>query len=691
MTRTDLLALDTDTLVALTNRGLVKRALKELDAGAGATVTADPDGSLAGVFPDGTTVSLATGAGLDQGACSCGAAGVCRHVLGLVLAHQRTAPAAEANAEADADAPEDTGEGDGAGEGRARKETAQADQPGWQPWSPGSTDDAALTAAVGARAMAAARRVRARGYTARLCHPSPEEPAAVAELPTCTVRFPVRDGVAHAVTDASDALRGEAIALAVWAFRAALDLDGQDPPRQVDIGGGAVGTAGGAALDRAVSLTAELLLDGAAHTGPVYAGALRRVRDELTAAALHWPAGVLADVAAQVDQYAERGAGFRAEELAALLAELDARRRAGGDGVAEAQVLGTGERGDTPLRRIRLTALGCRVSGSPADRTAEVFLAHGGAGIALVLRRRWALAEGQDPTGHDLAARRLLGSTLGAVAAGNLVSERASRTPGRTVTVGGSRLAATSVTPVGGSWAELPEPLLVRDFAAHARALRELPPRFVRPRIEADALRVVAVHEVEDLGYDPGRQVLRATVRDAHGVAATVAAPYNPYSPDGLDALASALRGERGGPRFLSSFVRASGASLVLDPIGVLTGEGVLVPDLAPPPATVSSPAPVTHPTPRDPLTAALEAGLTALSAVPVHGLRHLPPGTRAALADAATTLARTGLTTAAALLRRVPTTLDEHEHEDASAAVRPWLDAELHLLTALEFHARTA
>ncbi|MFD7556998.1 hypothetical protein ACFV9E_20980, partial [Streptomyces sp. NPDC059835] len=102
----------------------------------------------------------------------------------------------------------------------------------WEPWSPGDLDDEALSAAVGARAVATARRTLARGYTARLHHPTAEEPAARAELPTCTVRFPVpaAEGIGHAVTDAATARRGEVIALAVWAFRAAAEADPTAPP-----------------------------------------------------------------------------------------------------------------------------------------------------------------------------------------------------------------------------------------------------------------------------------------------------------------------------------------------------------------------------------------------------------------------------------------------------------------------------
>ncbi|MFI8321583.1 hypothetical protein [Streptomyces sp. NPDC085529] len=666
MTRTDLLALDAETLAALANRGLVKRAARDLAAGAGATVTAEPDATLTGRFPDGTTVTLAPGAGLDRGTCTCAAPGVCRHLIGLVLAHQRAAgnpPAAPAPVTAPAPpAPE---------------------APEWRPWSPGDTGDEELVAAVGARAVAAARRALARGYTARLTHPGPDQPAARAELPTCTVRFPVRDAVAHAVTDAADAVRGEAVALAVWAFRAAVEADRAHPPARIDVGGTASGRKGTAALDGCGPLLADLLLDGAAHTGPVLPGTLGRVRDELAAGALHWPAGVLTDVLDQLAAYEGRDARFRAEELAALLGEADARAR-GGSGA----FLGSGERGDTPLRRVRLTALGCRISGTPADRTAEVYLGHGGAGIALVLRRRWAVPEDAEPTGAVLARRRIAGSTLGALATGNVVSEVASRTPGRAVTLGTSRVAATGVTPVGNAWAELPEPLLVRDFAAHARALRRRPPRFARPRVEAEAVHVLAVEAVGEPGYDPARQELRATVRDAAGTAARLVAPYNPYSPGGLDALAEALRGgEPAGPLLVSGFVRVTADGLVVDPLGVRTGTGTVVPDLAPAPRRPVARLPHTvPPAPGDPVALALHGALSALATVTVHGLRRLPAGAGTALSDAADALARRGLATTAERLRRVPAALAE---EGPEAAVRPWLDAQLRLLTAVELHAR--
>ncbi|MFD7256670.1 hypothetical protein [Streptomyces sp. NPDC059874] len=748
MSRTDLLALDFDTLAALANRGLVKRAAKELDAGAGAVPSVEADGTLVGVFPDGTRVSLPPGAGLDQGTCTCGAPGICRHRLGLVLAWQRTTAEGLGSGGSASNRSGTDGSGpdgpvpDGSGPDGSGPDGPTPDGPtpssstpggptpssstpggptpsssgpggpvpggsshgnpgpggsarvdaGWRPWSPGDLDDEALSIAVGARAVATARRALARGYTARLHHPTAEEPAARAELPTCTVRFPVpsAEGIGHAVTDAATARRGEVIALAVWAFRAATDADPAAPPAQVDVGGnGGWARPGASELGVAAALLDDLLLDGAAHAGPVLATALRRVRDELSGWALHWPAGILTELIEQLDDHAARGAGYRAERYAALITEFHARLRAAGreSGLAASQVLGSGERGDTALRRVRLTALGCRISGGPGERTAEVYLGHGGAGTGLVLRRRWDLAPGQEPTGPELAARRLAGASLGAVARGNLVSESASRTPGLSVTIGGGRPASTSVTPVGSAWAELPEPLLVRDFAAHARTLDRLPPYLVRPRTEAGSVHVVEVHEVGEVGYDPAEQRLEATVRDARGAVGTVSATHNPYSPGALDVLAECLRGDRGEVRHLSALVRVTGDGLRFDPIAVLTAEGVTVPDLAAP-AVASRLAANLVPRPRDPLTESLESALSVLASAAGLGLRGLGEPARDRIEDSAAALSRTGLSTAAGLVRAFLAALRE---EGPGGAARPWVDAQIHLLCALELHARAA
>ncbi|MBZ3902012.1 hypothetical protein [Streptomyces griseiscabiei] len=730
--RADLLALTPDVLAAIANRGLVRRAARELDAGAFPELSVTPDGGVVARFADGAEAVMPPGASLDGGVCGCDAPGVCRHLVGLVLAHQRAAAVARAEAKTSAVGPaeegpptvtaseagvshvatSDVGASDLAASDASALGTDAPD------WSPGDMDDEALGAAVGPRALTAARRIAERGAAVRVHRPTPRQPYPWVELPTCTLRFPVPGQAAHALTDAADALRGEMLALAVWAFRAA---DATDPRADLVLvslrapaaGGGArpapavrpslvahpspgaspapdtsptpgrpedrsAGTprrrpVSPAPLRQVVELADELLREGVAHADAMQTAALRTAGRRLTAASSHWPAAAAVELADQLDAYADRSALHRPETAASLLAELHARHRAAG----HPEVLGTGESAETPLRRVRLTALGCRVSGSAERPVTEVYFAHAAAGVVLVLRKDRPVAgrgggppapgsagpTAPPPTGHTLGAGRLAGTTLSALATGNLVSESARRTPSRRLVLARGRLAATTVSPVGRSWSGLPEPLLVRDVTTLAEAADARPPRLIRARVEAESVRVVEVSEVLKVGYDPAEQVLKATVRDASGHPVLVHAPHNPLCPAALDALASAL--VEGQVTHLSGAVRHSGGQVLLTPLALLGPGGVLVPDLAPP--TVPPPLPLADRTPPDPLSTAVDTALTALADAAHHGLRHLPRSAVDRLREAADRLTRTGLSTSANLLRRLLDTLD-HDHASAHA-----------------------
>ncbi|MFF5483173.1 hypothetical protein ACFY5C_38490 [Streptomyces sp. NPDC012935] len=751
--RTDLLALTPQTLASLANRGLVKRAEKDLAAGSGPEVTVTDDGTVRGRFPDGTDTALPPGLGLDAAHCGCAATGVCRHRIGLVLAYQRAA-------------------------GSAPEDDSPAARTEFVDWTPAEFDDDALTAALGRAALLAAQRVKDRGYVARLHRPTTTDPEPRVELPTCTVRFPVPHELGYALTDASAALRGEVVALAVWAFRAADGTagaktadatataktanatataktanatataktanatataktaktadaadaadapgrpDGRDAPKpadgtvapaatasattttttttitatatstaaantpqptEVSVGGhtptaGAHRTEG--PLRAALALADDLLLDGVQQAGPVFAGSLARAQESLTAASMHWPAGAVAELREQIDAYATRGTHYEAERFALLLAELHARHRAAGhDPVG---VLGTKEAPETPLRRVRLVALGCRIGGTARDRTAETYFAHAEAGIVLVLRKRWELTQDQVLSGHELAGRRLLGSPLRTLAAANVVSEHTSRAADRTVSISRGRIAATSVTPLGSAWRELPGSLLLRDTAAHLREAGARPPRLIRPRVEAESVRVVEVAAVESVGYDPAAQRLEAVVRDPAGNEILVRAAYNPLCPGGLDALAAALGDEE--VHSVSGMLNRTHGRIVLDPLAVLTAKGLIIPDLAP--GEGDTTLAMVRARSTDPITTALESALTALAQAAHHGLRRLTTPARTRLTDSAAALRRAGLHTAARLMGDLDTAL---RRDGATAAVPAWVDAQIQLTVSLELHA---
>ncbi|MEU8344469.1 hypothetical protein AB0C74_22445 [Spirillospora sp. NPDC048832] len=675
--RADLLSLTPDALAALANRGLVKRAAKDLDAGNGPEVAVSPDGGVDGAFPDGTRTSLPAGAGLDAATCSCAATGTCRHRICLVLAYQRTAEAGppgapESGAASGAEAGAET---ESAPEAGPAAGSADASGP---PWSPGAFDDDALARVLGQRALTAARRAFRAGYSAKLRRPTAEDPVAHAELPSCTVRFLVPGELGYVHTDAVAAMRGEVTVLAAWAFRAADERGLTGTEVRLDVGGAPGAARGdcGAALDTALDLAGGLLLEGAANAGPVPAAALGRTAADLAGRGMHWPAAALEDLAAQLTAHHERRADHDPALVAELLAEIHARHRAAA-GPDRTQALGTDERAETPLRRVRLVGLGCRVAGTDDSRTADIYLADAGTGVVLVLRRRWDVPDGERLTGADLAGRRVLGVPLRSLAASNVVSESASRSAGRVVRVTAGRIAKTTVTPLGDAWHSLPAALLVRDLAAEARALDALPPRLVRPRVAAELVRAVEIAEVRGIGYHPGAQRLEAVVADAAGTAAVVSADYSPHRPAALDALAAALED---GPRLVAGTVRRDRGGIVIDPFAVMTGSGAVVPDLTPGDGTAALDAP--PPAAGDPLTRALAEALAAGAEAAHRGLLYATPGLRERIARTGRDLERAGLRAAAAAVADLAAALAA---DDPHRTVRAWATAHIRLLTTAE------
>ncbi|GAA2057924.1 hypothetical protein GCM10009839_79370 [Catenulispora yoronensis] len=644
---------------------------------------------MQGKFPDGVMCLLPPG-GLEAAECSCGAAGACRHVVAVVLAYQA---ACSASGSSGAEAVEE--------------------------WSPGDFADAALEALLGKRSIASAKRRLATGYLARVHVATAEEPVPWVELPNCSVRFLVPRDLAYARSDARD--DKDAIALAVWAWRvwseraaelgdghfavggaseadrpgaSAVDLPADLPAdptadRPIDL---PVGHSSSPSSDSSSSsspsstpssdplasvtdLAVDVFLNGVANLGAGFTPRLARVRRDLDAAGLRWPLLAADDLADQIAAHGERAARHRPELVADLLAELVARSRAAATakGQPRSRVLGTGEAAEVALRRLRLTALGCRVQAIGDDRRVLVFLADPAAGIVLTLENRYP----GPALGADLAGHRLAGSTVGTLAGGNVVTETAYRRADRRLRLAVNRIARSTVSQSGGAWDHLPPALLARDLDALAAEFDRLPPRLIRPRVDAEDVRVIELTQVTDLGYHPGSQTLTATVHGAAGGTAELAAEHRAVAPAALDALAEALTQN---PRFISATVRRARGGLVLTPIAVVATGRVIVPDLTPGSGTTDLTA-ATTPTP-DPLTTALESALTLLAETTHRGARHLPPTFTTRLTTTAHTLATTGLSHSATDLHTLSATLGPNP---GRAAFDAWSNAAIRLITTAE------
>ncbi|MEU4427329.1 hypothetical protein AB0F81_42460 [Actinoplanes sp. NPDC024001] len=446
-------------------------------------------------------------------------------------------------------------------------------------WSPGGFTDEDLVARIGARLVASARRTLRTGFTARIRRGA----TPVVELASATVRFLVPHALGFVHTDARAGVRDDVIALAVWAFRAA---DAEQPDAAecvVDVGGGPSGAAsGGSGLEAVVEFAAEVLRAGVVHAGDGLSAAAAGHLVRLERAGLRWPLDATAELAGQLAAYRRRSARYAPETTADLIAELFARHRAvlaGGSAGVRARVLGSEEAAQTPLRRVRLDGLGARVTAVDDERRVEIFHAHPASGVVLVSHREWT-AEDDGPA---LSRRRFGGATVGALAAGVVITESAIRSASRAVRVTTGRVARSTVTVSSGAWADLPPSLLVTDFARAADEWEALPPRPVRARVRAELVRVLAVAEVCGMRYTTGDQRLTVEIRDSAGTPAFVVATHASVAPGRLDAVAAAFSGRHGTPRFVAGSVHRSGGGLVIDPYAIAADGPPIVPDLANP------------------------------------------------------------------------------------------------------------
>ncbi len=646
--RSDLLALTPDALAALANRGLVKRAAKDLDSGAAPTVALAADGTLTAVFPDGAEATLPAEGGLEAATCTCGASGKCRHRVGAVLAYQREQQGAQADTtdEAPAEAPVEVS-------------------------TPAAITDEQLREVLGHHALKAAEQTRRAGYTARLVWPGPDRPAA-AELPAATVSFLV-PGLGYVHTDATGPARDAAIVLAVWAFREAAA-----EATTVSVGGNAASDG----LAEALTLAERVLLDGAVGSDGVLRAALQRESKALTRRRAHWPAGAVDDLIDQLERYEDRSAAYDPQRLAALLAELPARARAAAhpEGTPAAQVLGSEEADATPLTLVRLTGLGARVGAEGDTRTLEIYLAQPETGMVLAVQRDWPVPAGEALTGAELASRRLAGCKIGALASGNTVTEAASRTAARALKLGTGRLAKTQVLPLGMAWNDLPASLRATDLDALAAELADRPPALVRPRVTAESLRVIAVESADLLGYDPAAQCLEGIITAPDGGSARLRVPHRASSPGALEAAERALLS---GVLAVAGHVQRHRGELIVQPTALLTADGPVVPDLAPGDDTADLAA-AGETAQADPVAAAIEGAIIACADLAHQGLRGAREPSRVRAEAAAVELNRVGLRRAASDFVQLSKALGD---EDEARKCAAWTAAIVRILVTAELH----
>ncbi|MBF5008936.1 SWIM zinc finger family protein [Burkholderia pseudomultivorans] len=703
--RDDLLELTPEALTALANAGFVKRAPKDVAAGAVPVLAVDGDGTVHASFDGGVRTSLPPGRTLRDAACSCTASGMCRHRVMLVLAYQASV---HANAAADAgpgddataqvESPDETvrdPEDAPHGETRARASDAPDDDAYAQSsfglaWSPADFDDAALAASFAPSVLEQAARMAAARPVVAVQSGAGAHASPVARLPMCSVRFFSRRSLAHARCDCRQGSGCVHVVLAVWAFRQAGPLTDGASETMIELRAPA-GDEAASDDDRsplrdaaAQALIADLdgllralWLDGSSQPTIALAARVESLRGRLRERGWQWVDDALDEAWQLVHAQHARSSRFEPLRLVRVLAELWARVRAAacaatqrdGAAVPARQVLGIGVKGEVELDHLRLVSLGVELWADDAEEGASVLFADPDTQTVMVLTRNWpraadAAAGGRAP---DLAARRVAGFPLRQIAAGQVVTKAATRRANGALDIAAG-VRQTGVLPLSPkSWDDLVAPIRQSSIAALVAHLRDALPDFVRPRQAANgaaagasgSLHIVAFEPmlVRSIRWDAAAQVLHARLAQCEAEAVEagdevlhLALPHRAVAPGAVDALARALSGEWGALRAVAGTVCLHAGEAVMRPLAVLTAQRAVVLQTE---AAAPQPLPLHGGRESLPALVALAEDTLALLAEWLRqGMRHQGGGAiERALAQAAR-LERAGLAQAGRLLR---------------------------------------
>lgn len=518
--REDLAAFTPEALAALTNMGLVKRAVREMEQGQGPSVVLQDDDTLIATFPDGIKTTLPKGKSLKDSPCTCGATVVCRHRVAAVLAYAKKAQT-------------------------KRKE----------PWE---ISEEELRAWFGAR-LGLVDAAESEGVTIDL-----SKDPALARFAACTVRFLAGGELQHAKCDCATP-NCVHIPLAVRAFARVAKEDLDKGSAQIRLGKPAEALqVQSKPLERA-----ERLLGRYLEHGIVDSKGLGQAREEVLSlcADCPWLCALFDAIEEQRAAWEARSALHDPSEVRRLVTEGFARIRAARKGADIAAVLGKGEPLQSPLGRTSLLSLGARLSAIGQARALEVLFWDG----ATVVSWTVPIPEKMDPATYIPIAQ----TPLSVLAAGYVTSEHLVRYARRTIQI--ERGRNTTITPQKGQWSDVPKPFGFESPSALLHDDLERAPLMLRPRTRTTALRVVHTPSgASDLAYSPGRQTLTGTLRDNEG-ALRIERAHEWFAPGALACLAETLPNAR----YVSGWLRDVDGERVLEPIALVT-DRVVIPDLAP-------------------------------------------------------------------------------------------------------------
>ncbi|WP_105282581.1 SWIM zinc finger family protein [Escherichia sp. MOD1-EC5457] len=549
----ELLELTPQALTALSNAGFVKRSLKELENGNIPQISHE-NGTLIATFSDGTRSQLAGGQALKEAQCSCGAIGMCRHRVMLVLSYQRLCATSQPT----------------------EKE---------EEWNPAIWLEELTTLPTATHKRA--QSLVAKGITIELfCAPG-EIPSA--RLPMSDVRFYSRSSIRFARCDCIEGTLCEHVVLAVQAFAQAKTQQAEfthliwqmrsehvasnDDPFASD--------EGKACRQYVQQLSQALWLGGISQPLLHYEAAFSRAQQAAERCNWRWVSESLRQLRASIDASHARASHYHAGEclhqLAALNSRLNcAQEMARRDGVSEVPpmpwrtVVGAGIAGEAKLDHLRLVSLGMRCWQDFQQYGLRIWFSDPDTGSILHLSRSWSRSEQEKA---PAATRRLFTFQAAALAGGQIVSQAARRSAEGELLLG-TRNRLSSVVPLSpDAWQMLGAPLRQPGIVALREYLCQRPPACIRPLNQVDNLFILPVAECLSLGWDSSRQTLDAQVISGEGEdnVLTLSLPASTSAPFAVERMASLLQQQDDPVCLVSGFVSFVEGQLTLEPRVMMT------------------------------------------------------------------------------------------------------------------------
>ncbi|QPF26119.1 SWIM zinc finger family protein [Klebsiella sp. BDA134-6] len=556
--RPELLELTPQALMALSNAGFVKRGQKELDNGNIPELEQDDDGTLTAVFSDGTCTRLAKDQALKESSCTCGASGMCRHRVMLILSYQRA----------------------NAGNALAEAEPESAER-----WHPGQWQKELAT--LPESILKRAQQLADKGITVELfCRPN-EAPSA--KLPMSDVRFYSRSSIRFARCDCVDGSLCEHVALAVQAFT---DAEAQQPgfthlvwqtrSRKIAARGGPFDTPEGETCRLRLRQLSQLLWHNGVSQPPIgFEAAFTRARRAAQAANWRWVVSALAELREGVTAFEQRASHYHPEQLLAQLAGLNARLESAAHMAQLADtgqtpplpwrtVVGLGIAGEAQLDHLRLISLGMRCWQDNHRYGLCIWFSDPDTGSVMHLSRSWPLAErAQSP----LWQRRLFSFQASTLAGGQIITQSASRNAGGELLLGARHRLSSNVPLSEDAWLLLSAPLRQPGAAALREHLRQRDPAWVRPLDQVDNLFILPVDSCVAVGWDAARQTLDALVLSGEGQdnLLQLSLPVCASAPYAVERMAALLQQQDDPVVMVSGLVTLSGGMLCLEPLVMMT------------------------------------------------------------------------------------------------------------------------